>query len=134
MHDPNGTDVPFGLLENEIKILQADGTALVVDRFRIKGEEMREGLAGLSGNFFAYGSLIVASRDQESTPLLDQLRQVKSELAGAVYLGLSSLPKNCGVGARILASDGHSLTETIRQLWTAARHQITGQPPGPRRK
>ena len=133
-HDPGGTGRPFGFCAGETRIVDPGGRLLSLDRFHIEGAAWAAGRAGVSGAHRMQGTLIAAGDAAAPETLLEALREGLAKAPPAVYGAASTLPNRCGAWARLLASDGADLSETMTQLWAALRATVTGYPPARRRK
>lgn len=127
-HDPAGAGEPFGLLESETGIEDGRGNLLAIDRFQVDGSDL-----AAAETEPVQGTFMVMTREAPADQLVGALRAAVPE-QGSVYAGVSTLPGGCGAWARILARDGVALRATMNAIWMAARTQITGVAPVPRRK
>jgi urease accessory protein len=87
---------------------------------------------GVQGAYRIQATLMVVHR-RDPDAALAALRSVVPE-GGAVYAGASLLPGGAGAWLRALSSDAVALRRLVRDGWAAAREQLTGAPPGIRRK
>ena len=133
-HDPGGGDLPFAFCAGETRVVDPRGRLLSLDRFHFDGAAWTAGTAGVSGNHRMQGTLIVAGDAAAPETLLEALREGLAKAPPAVYGAASTLPNRCGAWARLLASDGTELTESMTRLWAAVRASVTGHLPAPRRK
>ena len=132
LHDPNGRDGRFDWLQSETVIEDAAGKLLARDRLRIDGIQLARGLAGITGNWKAQGSLFVVT---PAKPPADLVAAMRAALASAgVYSGVTILPNQSGAWTRILATDAAALKAALFCAWAAVRQTLTGAAPMPRRK
>ena len=133
-HDPHGAGRPFGFCAGETRVVDPGGRLLSLDRFHIEGAAWTAGMAGVSGAHRMQGTLVAAGDAAPPETLLEALREGLAKAPPAVYVAASTLPNRCGAWARLLATDGADLSETMILLWAALRAMVTGHAPAPRRK
>ena len=132
LHDPKGGGDQFDWLQSDTVIEDAAGKLLARDRFRIEGLQLARGLAGITGNWKAQGSLFVVTA---AKPPAELVAAIRTALAPAgVYAGATILPNQSGAWTRILATDAAALKAALFSAWTAIRQILTGAAPMPRRK
>lgn len=132
LHDPKGGDDRFDWLQSDTVIEDAAGKLLARDRFRIEGAQLARGLAGITGNWKAQGSLFVVTAAKSPTELVVAMRTALT--SAGVYAGATILPNQSGAWSRILATDAAALKAAQFAVWTAIRQTLTGAAPMPRRK
>lgn len=132
-HDFRGEDEPFEGFDSEVRLCAADGTPLVIDRFRMSGQDFAKGLLGQMGGFACHGSVFVVMPDRDPGALIAACRQLHADPDEAV-IGVSELPSRTGLSARILSKDAITLKRLMGQLWQVSRAAMTGARPDPRRK
>jgi len=132
LHDPKGGDGRFDWLQSETVVEDPAGRLMVRDRFRIEGSQMSRGLAGITGNWKAQGSLFVVTSAKPPAELVDAMRSALA--AAGVYAGAALLPNQSGAWSRILATDAAALKTALFSAWAAIRQTLTGTAPTPRRK
>ncbi len=131
-HDPDGGASPFGWLRSDTRIEDETGRLLAVDRFEVTGAASMANTVGVQGAYRIQATLMVVHR-RDPAAALAALRSVVPE-GGGVYAGASLLPGGAGAWLRALSSDAVALRRLVRDGWAAAREQLTGAPPGIRRK
>jgi urease accessory protein len=132
VHDPEAQGRPFGSLSYETRVQRPDGRLLGVDRFTITGEEMSLASPTVQQEYTGHGTFWVLA-PHSCTALLPALRAAIAGITG-LYAGVSTLPGNAGVWARLLARDAVALQKGLQGLWTSARRVLTGAEPANRRK
>ncbi len=132
LHDPKGGDDLFDWLQSDTLIEDEAGKLLARDRFRIDGLQLTRGLAGITGNWKAQGSLFVVTSAKPPAELVAALRGVPTP--AGVYAGVTILPNQSGAWTRILATDAAALKAALFSAWAAVRQTLTGAAPMPRRK
>jgi urease accessory protein len=132
LHDPKGGDGRFDWLQSETVIEDPAGMLLARDRFRISGSGLARGLAGITGNWKAQGSLFVVTGARPPDGLVDAMRTALA--ISGVYAGAALLPNQSGAWSRILATDAAALKAALFCAWAAVRQALTGTAPTPRRK
>ncbi len=131
-HDPSGERRPFDWLRSEVRICDAHGRVLALDRFAISGATVSAARPGIMPANVAHASLFFIA-PKERLPLIEALRQRLDQMSG-VFAGISFLPHDLGVFVRILADDGVSLRAGLDASWRIMREVTSGAAPGPRRK
>ena len=132
LHDPKGGGDQFDWLQSDTVIEDAAGKLLARDRFRIEGLQLARGLAGITGNWKAQGSLFVVTAAKPPAELVAAMRAALTP--AGVYAGATILPNQSGAWTRILATDAAALKSALFSAWTAIRQILTGAAPMPRRK
>jgi urease accessory protein len=132
-HDPAAESRPFGRLTSLLELRDPDGRLIAFDRFAVEGAAFAAGLPGANGAFGAMATLVVAAGGQPAADLCDPLADALDGVTGA-YAGVSVLPGDAGVVARVLASDGATMRAASARAWSAARRHLVGHDPAPRRK
>lgn len=132
-HDPGARGDTFAHVLSEVRFATSDGRVLVQDRQAFSGDAFRALSADGPRAFTAYGSLQLWAPGRD----LDRLRTALArELStrDEAYVGASVLPGDCGIGVRILATDGATLREAWVSAWRVIRHVLFASEPRPRRK
>jgi urease accessory protein len=132
-HDPAGAGAMFDRFQGDLRVEDARGRLLTLDRFRTTGAIVAGQRPGITGAFAAQGGLFVIHRQAPVSALMDALRDATANIAH-IYVGVSELPNGCGAWLRILAADAVALRAAMTSAWQAARQALTGQTPAPRRK
>ena len=132
-HDPEGSEKPFGWLENELIVQNHEGDIEIIDRFHVTGDQFRTGETGKPNPYTVHGTFAVLSDPANAQQLLEVLRACPV-LDGDIFSGISSLSNDVGCWVRFLAVDGISADKYVQSLWFAAREALTGHPPTKRRK
>ena len=132
-HDPSGGDGVFDWIASDLRVQALDGNTLARDRYRLEGGVLSRRAPGVTGVFKCQGAFIVVQRQIPQRVLLDALRAEIPQEEG-LYAGASTLPAECGVWLRVLASDSILLRNALERAWYSARKVITGAEPRPRRK
>jgi urease accessory protein len=132
LHDPKGGDDRFDWLQSDTFIEDEAGKLLARDRFRIEGLQLARGLAGITGNWKAQGSLFVVTSAKPPAELVAAMRDAPAP--AGVYAGVTILPNQSGAWTRILATDAAALKAALFSTWAAVRQTLTGAAPIPRRK
>lgn len=104
-HDAGDPGKRFVFLESETVVRSADGRVLVLDRFRISGEELDE--AGITGGMPVHGTFGLIGDALSTTGLAETVASGLS--IPDAYAGVSSLPGGTGIMVRVLARDGDAL-------------------------
>ncbi|MEJ8570053.1 urease accessory protein UreD [Microbaculum marinum] len=129
-HDPGGRQRPFGLYRSVVEIMDQDGARLAIDRTRIEGADLA-GAVSPHGGFSASASVFAAGFDTSGLPP----EVLETALAGPGTLcGASELPNGAGIGMRILADGGVSLTRALERVFDTVFAARFGTPPSRRRK
>ena len=104
-HDAGNPGKRFGSLESETVVRSADGRILVVDRFRISGEDLDD--AGITGCMPVHGTFGLIGGALATAGLAETIASGLS--IPDAYAGVSSLPGETGIMVRVLARDGEAL-------------------------
>ncbi len=131
-HDPENAKRIFDCLDSRLDIEDAEGRHLARDRFVLTGE-MHLRRAARKSHHAALATFLVLTQNEDLEPILESVRGALAVLP-QTYAGASLLPNDCGLWARILATDGASLRTAMHAAWFAAREAITGTCPQVRRK
>jgi urease accessory protein len=118
-------DRPFDWFESTLQIENLAGTVLSRERFRADGARFHAGGVGVTGLSGCQGGLLVLGA---GTAPLGPLRTALSGRSG-VMAGVSVLPEETGVMARLLGMDGALLRAALQVAWAAARSSL-GIAPG----
>jgi urease accessory protein len=131
-HDPGGEDKRFDTLLAEMRIRDPAGTLLAFERYAVTGAQLAEG-GGQTAAWPAQGSFVVLHRGPECEAIAASLREAVAGLE-STYGGVSTLPNDCGLVVRLLATDGTALRRGLQVAWEAVRLGLYGVLPGVRRK
>ncbi len=129
-HDPLGWQRPFGLLTQQLEIVDGSGRSLVREHGELHGAAFVEAGSPL-GPFRASGSLVILARAATLPPPADLQRVADG--AGCLS-GATDLPNGAGRLLRCLANDGADLRRGLDAAFTLAFTALVGVPPAPRRK
>ncbi len=132
-HDPKGGGNAFESLESATVVRDPAGTLLVCDRFRCSGADLGRALPGINGAYAAQATLFALTMARPASALVDAMRLALSPI-DEVYAAASALPNGAGAWVRVLARDAIGARAAIIAAWGAARTEITGHAPAPRRK
>ena len=132
-HDPKGAAGAFEFLESETVVRDRVGKLLVCDRFRCSGGDLARALPGINGAYAAQATLFALTMACPATALVGAMRRALSPIED-VYAAASALPNGAGAWVRVLARDAIGARAALHAAWAAARTEITGQAPAPRRK
>ncbi|MFP6729819.1 MAG: urease accessory protein UreD [Alphaproteobacteria bacterium] len=132
LHDPQGEGRPFRSLASTVRIEQPGGTPLAIDRYRIDGSDLAVANPSLDGGQKCHGMLFAIAPDKTET-MVAAVREAVADISG-IYGGVSALPRDAGIGVRILSDNALSLDRAMKGAWSAIRETLTGQIPKPRRK
>jgi urease accessory protein len=132
-HDSKAAGRTFDRLQSEIRIETVAGNLLACDSFSVEGAAFRDAL-GFDGNAFAtHGSMAMLSTAAASDRALVEIR-AQLDMQADCYGGVSLLPNDAGVWARLVARDGAALRRVMAAIWVAMRRSMTGTEPALRRK
>jgi len=125
-HDPEGKGDPFERLTGETNVMGPDGP-LLYDHFDVDGRDWH----ARTGPWPCHASLVVAGDGAPAAA-----RSTRDALARLpnLWAGASAYADRDLSVARILATDGASLTNALAMAWAAARRALTGVAPRFRRK
>jgi urease accessory protein len=132
-HDPTGGDEVFSCLHNEIRIEDLDGNLKCLDRNVFTGDSFTGEAVGIMGPHTVHGTFVLLNETVCHESTCNALRDSLQPRAG-VYAGVSTLPNDSGIWARILALEAVGLRATLTELWRAVRKMLLGSYPGTRRK
>ena len=131
-HDPGGRDRRFDRFAAEMRIRDAGGRLLALERYAVAGDRLAAD-AGRIARWPAQGSVVVAHRGPARDAILAALRGALAP-TDEFYGGASALPNEAGVGVRLLAADGARLRRGLEAAWQSVRLALYGARPAPRRK
>jgi urease accessory protein len=108
-------------------VRRPDGRLLFADTLRLSPKE-GEGPRSLAllGGSDVVATLYVLTQRTSAAELVDLIRSALS--GGEVLAGVSELPNDCGVSARILGSTSKAVRVALRNAWNAARLALLGVP------
>lgn len=129
-HDPEGSGRPFDLYRSSVEVLDAAGRRLMVDRARLRGEDLGGGIAP-QGGFAASASVYALGLAGEA---LAPERLEQAVAGDGILAGASPLPNGAGLGMRILAGGGVPLSRALDAAFAAVFTARFGAAPGRRRK
>jgi urease accessory protein len=129
-HDPASENRPFGLYRNVVDIADHTGRRLMVDRSSVRGKDLASPLSP-QGAFTASASVFAAGISADALPP-DAFESALE--APGILCGASALPNDAGIGLRILADGGVSLSKAIDTAFEAVFTARFGTKPGRRRK
>lgn len=108
-------------------------TELFVDTLLLEPKERSPRSRGALGPFLYLGNLYAVVPNQDAEKLVDQLRSALPEFDGALA-AVSGLPTSSGATVRVLAETSAKAVAMLEEAWKAARLNLIGTPPPPRRK
>jgi urease accessory protein len=132
-HDPLGKNGAFHQLRSELVVKDEAGALLARDRFIVSGADFLSETPGISASYSAFGSVFFISRSSHKEVVIDAIRSALDGLSG-IYAGVSLMPNQCGIVARVLAPNAHSMRAGINAVWSSIRRMRFGTAPQPRRK
>lgn len=132
-HDPDGKGGMFDWMSSDLAIAGAEGKVLAQERFRVTGKQLARSLPGMNGPWIAQATVAIVQAGRPVDRLLDRIRQ-ELDAVPDVYAGASRLPGDAGIGARIMAGDGHALRRAVLSVWSSARVDLGLPVPTVRRK
>jgi urease accessory protein len=132
-HDPAAGGEVFSVLYNEIRIEDLDENLLCLDRNSIYGDAFIDRRVGIMGSNGVLATFLVLNSSLQCEPACTALRDSLQAHAN-VYAGVSTLPNQCGVWARVLSPEAVASRAALNELWRAARKLLVGSYPGIRRK
>jgi len=127
-HDPHKQDGRFTRLSAETALRDGGGRLLALDRFAVDGAVLDEG--GAMAGHAVHASVGIAG-PKIGADLAQAWRAALDGIEG-VYGGVSALPGEVGLFARLLARDGIALRSAMLALWRVMRLQRFGIEPGAR--
>lgn len=129
-HDPRGEGRPFARIGLSLRIETEIGRVLVTERSRLDGASLT-GVASPLGPYAAYGSMMILG-PAECLPVIDAL-QAPADTTGCLC-GVSPLPNGVGLGVRILAPGGGTLSAGMDAVFAVAFEALSGVALARRRK
>lgn len=129
-HDPRGEGRPFSRVGLSLRIETETGRVLVTERSHLEGASL-SGPASPLGPYAAYGSMMILG-PAEFLPGIDAL-QGPADAAGCLC-GVSLLPNGVGLGVRILAPSGGTLSAGMDVAFAVAFEALSGAALARRRK
>jgi len=132
-HDPAAREDVFSELYNEIRVEDLDEHLLCLDRNVFSGDAFIDDNVGIMGPNFALGTFLMLNSSLQCEPACAALRD-SLQAHAEVYAGISALPNQCGVWARVLSLEAVASRAALNALWRTARKLLVGSYPGIRRK
>jgi urease accessory protein len=133
-HNPRGGgEMAFDVLAMETAIRRPDGHLIALDRSSLTSAHGLSGNPALLGPHRALGTLFAIGRGCGREGALSVVRGALEDIP-AVYAGVSRLPAEAGLWARVLASDGASLRAAMESAWRRCHEQMLGWVSDRRRK
>jgi urease accessory protein len=133
-HDPHGGgEMVVDALAMETAIRRPDGHLMALDRSSLTSARGLSGNPALLGPHRALGTLFAVGRGCGREGALSVVRGALEAIPG-VYAGVSRLPAEAGLWARVLASDGASLRAAMESAWRRCHEQMLGWVSDRRRK
>ena len=133
MYDPYHQGEYFAKFTNETSVFSEDGQLLCRDRTSVSGAEIACRTVGIMGSNAVVGTFYYLRAGQDLTRMSEKLNEAAKNVS-APYVGVSTLPNEIGVWARVIAAEVADLRHTMECLWMAAREDATGKKPSKRRK
>jgi len=133
MYDPYHQGKYFSNFTNETSVYNADNELLCRDRTSVSGLEVAEQNTGIIGTKTAVGTFYYLHSGQDVDRMHEKLSDSIEDVSTA-YVGVSTLPSEVGIWARIIASEVADLRRAMDYLWHAAREDATGHRPSKRKK
>lgn len=130
-HDFAALGRAFGSLTSETLVHGPDDRLLVCDRASVRGEELLGpgSLLGPAGG--AYGTAyLLGPRDRLPTP--EAIETTLDEVG--CHAGASLLPNGAGLGVRMIAANGGSITRGVEAVFALGGEAMLGFAPARRRK
>ena len=129
-HDPRGEGRPFSRIGLSLRIETETGRVLVTERSRLDGASL-SGAASPLGPYAAYGSMMILG-PAECLPGVEAM-QAPADATGCLC-GVSLLPNGVGLGVRILAPSGGTLSAGMDAVFAVAFEALSGAALARRRK
>lgn len=129
-HDPKGEGRTFSRIVLSLRIETELGRVLMTERSRLDGASTA-GAASPLGGYAAYGSMMILG-PVECLPAIEAL-QGRADASGCLC-GVSPLPNATGLGVRILASSGGTLSVGMDAVFAVAFEALSGVAVARRRK
>ena len=130
LHDPAGRGRPFRRYSSELVIERPGGDVVLRDRIELDAMPRRSGRRAPYG---AHGMLlVVAPRPAAELEALCGGMAARVGRGTESYAAASTLPREIGVGLRVVAIDGQHLRRALRAACCAAREHLFGGDPGSR--
>lgn len=129
-HDPKGEGRTFSRIALSLRIETEAGRVLMTERSRLDGASIA-GAASPLGGYAAYGSMMILG-PVECLPRIEALQGTAD--ASGCLCGVSPLPNTAGLGVRILASSGGTLSVGMDAVFAVAFEALSGVAVARRRK
>ncbi len=91
-----------------------NGTILMVDR-QTATNPLLSWHRGFSGQWTAFGSLLILMPPEKSSDVLKRIQQSVSSAEKSEWIGIGNLRNNCGIGVRYATQSGASLRAAIHR-------------------
>ena len=90
-------------------------------------------MIGIMGANSVHGTFFFLRQNLPLERICSEFRK-KSDGQESAYIGVSILPNDCGIWARVVSKDPVELRAILRDLWRAARKLMVGSFPNDRKK
>lgn len=111
----------------------AAGAELCVDALELEPARRRPAARGVLGGYAYLGTFIAAAPHADAERLAARIDEALAAADG-VRAGAGVLPREAGVGARVLSARAADARRAIDTAWKIARGELVGAAPPPRRK
>jgi urease accessory protein UreH len=125
-----GESLAYDLFQSETEVARPDGATLFRDCTRLCPAERLDS-PGLLGPWPALGTLYAVAEGLDASVFDATMAACEGRRLTA---GCSDLPNRAGAWFRVMAADGPSAQEAVREAWAAARHSLLGATPPPLRR
>ena len=132
LHDPAGQGRLFRRYVSELVIERPGGDVVLRDRIDLDAMPLR---GGRRAPYVAHGVLlVVAPRPAAELEVLCSGMEARVGSGTETYAAASILPREAGVGLRVVATDGQHLRRALSAACGAAREHLFGGNPESRRE
>lgn len=117
----------YSLYCTDIEVRTSDGALLFADRLKLEPGSASPRSPGRLGPYDVLGGLYVVTRRLPADTLADRLHRCL-DAQPEVLAGVSALPNDGGVAARILGHTSAAVGAAMRSAWNEARLALVGIP------
>lgn len=133
MHDPDAQGKHFADLETSMRVISANETLLTLDRLHITGPDLAIQLTAVDIEFDTHSTIYLLmgdSTDKQIAGMLESIHTAINNLAikaEDAYIGVGTLPNQCGLFVRLLSHSGEPVNHLVKALSALARQHNFNQ-------
>jgi urease accessory protein len=129
-YDPTQLACHFKHLETSINVYDADKKLLMRDRFSIEGSRLADQLTAVNHQFDTHASIYLLMPNCDDTKINHMLDLINAAIVdrglspAEAYIGMGTLPNQCGVFLRLLSHSGEPVQTLITEIANKMRSRF----------